>query len=75
MMPLTMARPGERLTLVALRGGQRMRKRLADLGLTVSMSLQIVQRSGRGPLIVAVKGTRLAIGRGLAHHILVEPAR
>jgi len=75
MMPLTMAGPGERMRLVSLRGGQRMRRRLADLGLTVSMSLQIVQRSGRGPLIVAVKGTRLAIGRGLAHHILVEPAR
>jgi len=74
-MPLTMARPGERMTLVALRGGQRMRKRLADLGLTASTSLHIVQGSGHGPLIVAVRGTRLAIGRGMAHHILVKPAR
>jgi Fe2+ transport system protein FeoA len=75
MMPLTMAVPGEQVTLVALRGGQRMRKRLADLGLTMTMPLQIVQGNGHGPLIVAVKGTRLAIGRGMAHHILVELAQ
>lgn len=72
-MPLVMAQPGETVKLVGLRGGQRMRKRLADLGLTLDMPLRLVQRNGQGPLIVAIKETRLAIGRGMAHHILVEP--
>ncbi len=73
MMPLVMAQPGEDLKLIALRGGYRMRKRLADLGLTLNMPLRLVQRNGHGPLIVAVKDTRLAIGRGMAYHIMVEP--
>ncbi|MBN1877231.1 MAG: ferrous iron transport protein A [Anaerolineae bacterium] len=73
MMPLAMAQPGENLKLVALHGGYRMRKRLADLGLTLNMPLRLVQGNGHGPLIVAVKDTRLAIGRGMAHHIMVEP--
>lgn len=73
MMPLPMARPGDTVKLVALRGGQRMRRRLADLGLTLDMPLRLVQGNGHGPLIVAVKETRLAIGRGMAHHIMVEP--
>jgi len=73
MMPLAMAQPGETVRLVALRGGHRMRRRLADLGLTLNMPLHLVQRNGHGPLIVAVKDARLAIGRGMAHHIIVVP--
>ena len=72
MMPLALAQAGESVKLVALRGGQQMRKRLADLGLTLEMPLHVVQGNGHGPLIVSVKDTRLAIGRGMAHHIMVE---
>ena len=72
MMPLAMAHPGECLKLVALHGGQTVRKRLADLGLTLDMPLRVVQGNGHGPLIIAVKDTRLAIGHGMAHHIMVE---
>ncbi len=50
-----------------------MRRRLADLGLTLDMPLYVVQRDRHGPLIVAVKDTRLAIGCGMALHIMVEP--
>lgn len=73
MMPLALAQPGESVKLVALHGGQQMRKRLADLGLTLDMPLRVVQGNGGGPLIVAVKDTRLALGRGMAHNIMVEP--
>jgi len=41
--------------------------------MTLDMPLRLVHANGHGPLIVAVKGTRLAIGRGMAHHIMVEP--
>ncbi len=75
MMPLSMAQPGETVKLVALHGGQQMRKRLVDLGLTLDIPLRLVQGNGKGPLIVAVKDTRLAIGRGMAHHIMVEPVQ
>lgn len=74
MMPLTMATPGEDVKLVAIRGGQRVRKRLADLGLTPGTVLQVVQADAWGPLIVAFKGdARLALGRGMAHKMMVEP--
>jgi ferrous iron transport protein A len=74
MMPLTMATPGEDMKLIAIRGGQRVRKRLADLGLTPGTVLQVVQADAWGPLIVAFKeDARLALGRGMAHKIMVEP--
>jgi len=74
MMPLTMAPPGEDIKLVAIHGGQRIRKRLADLGLTPGTILRVVQADAWGPLIVAFKDdARLALGRGMAHKIEVEP--
>jgi len=68
-----MATPGEDVTLVAVHGGQRIRQRLADLGLTPGTTLRVVQADAWGPLIVAFKDdARLALGRGMAHKIEVE---
>jgi len=74
MMPLTMAGPGESVQLVAVRGGRRLRRRLADLGLTPGTSVRVVQVNPMGPLILAFKDdVRLALGRGMAHKIQVKP--
>jgi len=74
MMPLTMTRPGESVQLIAIRGGRRVRKRLADLGLTPGTTIRVVQANSMGPLIVAFKDdVRLALGRGMAHKIHVKP--
>jgi len=73
-MPLTMATPGENVRMVAIRGGMRVRKRLADMGLTPGTILRVMQDNYGGPLIVAFKDdSRLALGRGMAHKIQVEP--
>ncbi|MEA3339733.1 MAG: FeoA family protein [Chloroflexota bacterium] len=74
MMTLAMVSPGEEVRLTAIRGGRRMRKRLADLGLNIGMTVRVLQRNGRGPLLLAVKDSRLALGRGMAHKIRVELA-
>lgn len=71
-MPLSMARPGETVELVEIRGGHRMRKRLADLGLNVGMKVRVVQGNHGEQKILAVKeDTRLAIGKGMSHKIIV----
>jgi Fe2+ transport system protein FeoA len=72
MMPLAMVAPGEEVRLTAIRGGQRMRRRLADLGLNLGMAVHVIQRDRHGPMILAVKDSRLALGRGMAHKIMVE---
>jgi len=73
MIPLALVSPGEEVRLVSIRGGQRMRKRLADLGLNLGMTVRVLGHNGHGPLILAVKDSRLAVGRGMAHKILVQP--
>jgi ferrous iron transport protein A len=52
--------------------GQRLAVRLAALGLTTGAKIEVLQNPGRGPLLVLVRGTRLALGRGQAAKILVD---
>jgi ferrous iron transport protein A len=73
-MPLSMANAGERMVVTGVQGGCGIRKRMADLGLNIGMDVTVVHSDCSGPLLVELKGTRYAIGRGLAHHIFVEPA-
>lgn len=72
---LSMANPQQTVRLVEIRGGRRLRKRLADLGLTPGAVLRVVQVHGCGPMIVAIKqDARMAIGRGIAHKLIVTAA-
>lgn len=48
--------------------------RAAALGFTPGAKVTVVQNYGRGPIIVAVRGTRLALGRGEALKIRIEAA-
>jgi len=74
MTPLSLAPVGELLTVVDVRAGKRLRQRLADLGLKPGSVIKVVQRLGQGPMILSVEDTRLALGRGASHKILVQPA-
>ena len=70
-MPLSMAAPGQEVELVAVHGGRGIRRRLADMGLNPGVRLKVIH-SGGGPIIVAVREARLALGRGMAHKIMVK---
>jgi ferrous iron transport protein A len=67
-----MISPGEDVRLMEIRGGQRMRKRLADLGLTIGMTLCVIKTDQHGPVILRVKDSRLVIGRAMAYRIFVD---
>ncbi len=72
MMPLSIAPEGQLLKLISIRGGLAVQKRLNALGLTPGAEVMVVSQNEEGPIILAVKDSRLAIGRGLLHHIQVE---
>jgi ferrous iron transport protein A len=55
-----------------LRGGSELVHRLLALGLTEGAQFVVLQNPRRGPLLVLVRDTRVAIGRGEAARILVE---
>lgn len=72
MMPLTMVHEGSRAVLRSVEGGRQMRGRLAALGLLPGTELEVVLNSGKGPFVVAVRGSRIVIGRGMAARIEVD---
>jgi Fur family ferric uptake transcriptional regulator len=71
-IPLTMASPGERVRIIGFMGGKGMERRLTSMGLNRGADVEVIKSSGPGPLIVASRETRIALGYGMAKHILVS---
>jgi ferrous iron transport protein A len=70
-MTLSDLAPGEVGVVHKLTGGWGFTSRLATLGFTPGAELTMVQNFGRGPLIVNIRGTRIALGRGEAAKVVV----
>jgi ferrous iron transport protein A len=71
VVPLNTLKAGETGVVKELRGGRWILSRLAALGFTLDAEVTMVQNYGRGPLIVTVHDTRIALGRGQARKIRV----
>ena len=53
-------------------GSRRILRRLLDLGITTGCVFQVVQGGDSGPVLVQVRGTRIALGHGLASKLIVR---
>tara|TARA_Y100000588_G_C14041124_1_gene832874 strand:- start:584 stop:805 length:222 start_codon:yes stop_codon:yes gene_type:complete len=71
-MPLKMAKPGKKVVLKEITWGQKLRKKLQDMGLTPGVRFDIVSATSGGPVIIDIRGTRLALGHGILSKIIVE---
>lgn len=68
--------PGARAVVSELQGGRGFASRLAGMGISVGCQIEVLQNPAHGPLLVLVRDTRIALGRGEAAKILVrEPER
>ncbi|MBW2616875.1 MAG: transcriptional repressor [Deltaproteobacteria bacterium] len=72
LMPLAMAKNGERVVVREIAGGMSARTRLADMGLRTGDHIEIINNNGMGRLILGHDCMRLAIGRGIAQKIMVS---
>jgi Fe2+ transport system protein FeoA len=70
-MPLTIVQAGRRVRLVTVDAGQGLEGRLSAMGLVPGVEIEVLQNSCRGPFLVAVKGSRIMLGRDMARKILV----
>ncbi len=71
-VPLTSVMPGRRARLVRIQGGHRLIHRLSELGLIPGVEIEVLHRNSGGPILLAVRDTRLALGRGMADKVWVE---
>ena len=74
MMPLSMARAGEMVTIKEIMGGREAQNRLTSMGLRKGDLLEIINNNGQGRLIVGHECIRIALGRGIANKIMVHLA-
>ncbi|MFH1811051.1 MAG: FeoA family protein [Pseudomonadota bacterium] len=71
---LTDCRPGERVRVLSVHLGRGAVLNMHNLGLVVGDEVEVLQRTPLGgPLLVRVRDTEVAIGRGLACRIDVIP--
>ncbi len=72
LMPLTLAKPGERLVIKEITGGATATMRLLTMGLRKDDRIEVITNHNQGQLAIAADLKRYVLGRGLAEKILVE---
>lgn len=70
MMPLTMAKSGETVTIRKISGKDEVRQHLAELGFVVDSDVTVVNEIA-GNLIVQVRDSRIALDKTMANRIMV----
>ena len=63
MMPITMAKAGETVTIKKITGKDEVRQHLAELGFVVDATA--------GNLIIQVKESRIALDKTMANRIMI----
>ena len=72
---LSEIKTGDQVTLHAIMVGRELTSRLTSLGLTPGAMVEVLQNYGRGPIIVNVRGTHVALGRGEARKLMVTEGK
>ena len=70
MMPLTMAKTGETVTIRKITGREEVRQHLAELGFVVDSDVTVVNEVA-GNLILQVKDSRIALDRTMANRVMI----
>ncbi len=73
--PLSRIPAGQRVEIVNIATGHRAMHRLAEMGLIPGAEVEIIQGQRGCPLLLAVRDTRLAVERGIADHVMVQPVQ
>lgn len=70
---ISQLKKGERGKVSFIRGEHKVLQRLSDMGLTPGTEVTVVKSAPfHGPLEILVRGSRLALGRGMTEIIFVE---
>jgi ferrous iron transport protein A len=72
MVPLGLLQLGDRAEVVGIIPGAHPGARMEDLGFRAGKTVEMLNNEGRGPLLVKIDESRLALGRGMAMKIMVR---
>ena len=70
MMPITLAKAGELVTVHKITGNDAIRQHLAELGFVVDANVKVVS-AYEGNVILQVHGSRIALNETMARRIMI----
>jgi ferrous iron transport protein A len=69
--PLSTTKAGETVKLASIEAGRGLNSRLASMGLLPGVELKVISNGHPGPFVISVKNSKMMLGRGMAHKIMV----
>lgn len=72
LIPLSDIQSGRKVRLAAIELGHAVARRLMAMGMLPNVELEVVKNGHPGPFVIRVRGTRIALGKGVAHRIMVK---
>ena len=69
--PLSTVQAGETVKLASINAGHGLNSRLASMGLLPNVEITVVNNTHPGPFVISVKDSKMMLGRGMAHKIMV----
>lgn len=74
MIPLSAIPIGQSVFIVQLNLDPQVALRLQALGMILGTKVKVLQKKGKGTMIIDLRGTRFALGPTITQHIGVEVA-
>ena len=71
-LTLSDVKTGEHAVFINIQAEKAVASRLTSLGFTPGVMIEMNQNYGHGPLVVNIRGTRVALGRHEAQSIQVQ---
>ena len=70
-VPLSEIKTGQSAKVVSVDAGQGLNSRLLSIGILPNTQITVISNKHPGPFIISVKKTKMMLGRGMAHKIMV----
>ena len=70
--PLSNVSSGNDVQIINIDAGWGLQRRLADMGLIPGLRVKVIGNHKPGSVVLDVRGSRLALGRGISNKIMVR---
>jgi ferrous iron transport protein A len=71
-IPLDQVQSGQKARIVRIEAGHGLKNRLAAMGFLADEPIEVIRNDRRGQVIIAIKGSKVVLGRGMSHKIFVQ---
>lgn len=72
MVSMDQLKPGDTGRIKEMKGRQGFLSRISGIGFTLNEPVEMLQNNKRGPVIVAIRSSEVALGRNEASAVFIE---